>query len=190
MLIDDVMIEKTTDRFSKNAEADASGITVGSAAGNRFGLAASGKNGSRIVWKSDNESIVSNSGRILKSGSATLTATVINGDKAVKKQFPVTAVYDGSKNAFDLSVQISGDKAVASITAKKGITDAAELIVEVSYKNEITKLYSVALKNIHTNETKNIDVSMDQDSSQYGSVKVYIRDKNGNEISNTEYVSY
>ena len=190
VLVDDVTIEKTTDWFSKNAEADASSIAVEPAVGNQFRLVTSGKNGSRIVWKSDDESIISNSGRILKSGSTTLTATVINGDKSIKKQFPMTVVYDGSKNIFELSVKISDGKAAASVKTKKSIADTAELIVEVSYKNEISKLYSVELKNININETKNIEIPIDKDSSQYGNVKAYVRDKNGEEISNTEYVSY
>lgn len=89
ILIDDLTVRALSDKTQASVEKDFNQLSMNSRYNHDINLPLYGENGSRIKWVSQNKDIISDSGKILKTGQATLEAFVMQGKYVQSKTFTV-----------------------------------------------------------------------------------------------------
>lgn len=171
ILIDDLMVRVLTDKTQENVEKDFNQLSLNSSYSNDVTLPIYGENGSRIKWVSKNKDVITDNGKVLKTGTATLDAFIMQGEYVQKKTFTVNV----DKRKCGISdLRISASDGVISINSTSSVDTSnyvcfVEFYLKETLVDIVSKPYTEAL-NVET-------------EANYDKIVAYVRNADGNLVA-------
>lgn len=143
---DDISIRHTSYDVTSDVQEAASVLTLSGSSplSGDITLPTQGINGTRIIWSSSNENVVSSGGKVYFDGnshSVTLTATVIKENVSVTKSFPVTVAGAAESSKYEVVSLKNTDGIFTGAAVKNnGFSGNAVLITRLYSRGDLMEV--------------------------------------------------
>ena len=189
---DDISIRHTSYDVTEDVQEAASALTlsVSGALTGDITLPTQGINGTRIIWSSSDENVVSSGGKVYFDGnshSVTLNATIVKEDVSVTKSFTLNVASAAESTKYEIVSLKNTDGIITGATVKNnGFSGNAVLITRLYSRGDLMEVRVSALTGAHQEE---VTFAKPLDAGNYlkSNIKAYIYDVDTNKIISKIY---